>query len=273
MAFSAPRLSASADHPEVPRLSASADQKNAPRRARLRKKQNGGRHARVEVPERLRDSDDDADDEQTSQAYNMNQSIFGVIAAAGARVDFNERFDGSSSEDEDTGPSQDASGEDMSQSTMLQRPSKGKKQSQHHSRKISGSRLLRSLPILPKLKSKKRREKSKLSSEASEEKPDETRESEETSSAVEPPSIKLTREDSRLAPVMSRMLEARAEVSPRPSFDIERPSLDASGAGGDDGGASPLAKRLMYIFEFEQPEEVIEGLLPTALPLRDFVLR
>ena len=57
----------------------------------------------------------------------------------------------------------------------------------------------------------------------------------------------------------------------RPSFEMDRlPSGDDErsqverGRGrasldGDDAGPSQLAKMLMQIFDFEQPEEVIEG--------------
>jgi sterol 3beta-glucosyltransferase len=57
---------------------------------------------------------------------------------------------------------------------------------------------------------------------------------------------------------MSRMLEAKAEMASRPSFDIERFSGEHSrpGVGGD---SSLLAQRLMEIFEFDEPEKVIEG--------------
>ncbi|OAA59786.1 udp-glucose:sterol glycosyltransferase [Niveomyces insectorum RCEF 264] len=80
-----------------------------------------------------------------------------------------------------------------------------------------------------------------------------------------------------IAPVMSRMLEAEAELAAaRPSFDFDRRSLDkfrgkggkgskgGKGGDGDDedevdaGGPSALARKLMEIFEFETPEEVID---------------
>ena len=60
---------------------------------------------------------------------------------------------------------------------------------------------------------------------------------------------------------MSRMLEAKAELSMRPSFDMKRPSLDRRDT--DDNGeasSSSLAKRLKDIFEFEKAEDVIEGM-------------
>jgi sterol 3beta-glucosyltransferase len=77
------------------------------------------------------------------------------------------------------------------------------------------------------------------------------------------PAIELTRAEGRLAPVMSRMLEARAQMAARPSFDLDRLSGEqARDAESGETGPSELAKRLKDIFEFEEPEEVIEGTLP-----------
>ena len=57
----------------------------------------------MEIPERFKDGDD-ADEDITllpgATAY-MNQSVFGMIAAAGSQVDFNARFDAQSSDEED----------------------------------------------------------------------------------------------------------------------------------------------------------------------------
>jgi hypothetical protein len=56
------------------------------------------------------------------------------------------------------------------------------------------------------------------------------------------------------------MLEARAELSMRPSFDLPR-TLDGSMSVDDTGEetSSSLAKRLREIFQFEKAEDVIEG--------------
>jgi sterol 3beta-glucosyltransferase len=257
-------------------LASSFSYDKLPRRTskKLQKKHHGDEQSRLDIPQRLREDDDedDADSEQApSQGppmfMNMNQSIFGLIAAAGTRVDFTERFDGSSSEDESGQNSKgDQSPQDLSQTTILQRPQKEKekekkeKKESHHKRRVSG-RLLKSLPNLPRFKSKSKREKSKLSSEATEkpaEDADNESEHEPESDPTEPPEIRLTREDSRLAPVMSRMLEARAEIADRPSFDMGRGSTEVS-RPSEGAEATPLAKRLMQIFEFNEPEEVIQG--------------
>lgn len=221
---------------------------------KLRKKRREEHLTMAELPERLRDSDEsDAEDDSPSQGppmfMNMNQSIFGLIAAAGSKVDYNERFDHSSSDDDDaSGPGPKSGGrEDLAQTTILQ-PIKKK---DGHKRTFSGHKLLKSLPSLPKRKSKSKREPSKLSQP-----PEDTDETGEPSD-LQTPAIKLTGEEIRLAPVMSRMLEARAEISNRPSFDLERRSSDVSHPGDL---TTPLARRLMEIFEFDEPEQVIEGM-------------
>ncbi len=81
------------------------------------------------------------------------------------------------------------------------------------------------------------------------------------------PAIQVTRAERSnstrsIAPVMSRMLEAKAElVAARPSFDLDRRPSDKNrdiDADADAGGPSALARQLMEIFEFDKPEEVIE---------------
>lgn len=189
-------------------------------------------------------------------SFNMNQSIFGLIAAAGSRVDFNNRFDASSSDEEDDGNQSKSSGQrhrDMSQTAVL--PPSTKDRRQGHKKRLSSHRLLKSFATLPKLKSKSHRESSRLSEPVKG-----TDDASETSDLSSPAGPSDGTEDLRLAPVMSRMLQAKAEMTSRPSFDMERRSADlrrSDDADSDD--ASPLAKRLMEIFEFDEPEQVIEG--------------
>jgi hypothetical protein len=58
---------------------------------------------------------------------------------------------------------------------------------------------------------------------------------------------------------MSRMLEAKAELSMRPSFDLQRLSSDQTLTDDTGEQTNSLAKRLMDIFQFEKAEDVIEG--------------
>lgn len=225
---------------------------------KLHKKRREERTATV-FPEPLRDSDDSAEEQDApSQGppmfMNMNQSIFGLIAAAGSRVDFNDRFDGiSSDEEEGHGTTRrDTRADDLAKTSVLKVSSKEKGSRR---KKFSDHKLLRSLPTLPKLLPKSKRHSSRLS--APKEEAEESSEA-STSSASTPPTFTLTRHDSRQAPMMSRMLEAKAEMVNRPSFDVERLSSDVS-SQSQSVDLPPLAKKLMEIFEFDEPEQVIEG--------------
>ena len=189
-------------------------------------------------------------------SVNMNQSIFGLIAAAGSRVDFNERFDDGSSDDE--GSQHPGRREDLSQTAILQSPHKDDDDTKRrHKKRLSGHRLLKSFATLPTRKNKAKRESSRSSAPVVPASDDQS----ECSEPSEIPAITMDKdEDNRLAPVMSRMLQAQAEMASRPSFDLERRSTQLSRTDDDDDESTPLAKRLMEIFQFEEPERVIEGL-------------
>lgn len=193
-------------------------------------------------------------------SVNMNQSIFGLIAAAGSRVDFNTRFDGNSSDEEDAQGSRDTlSGpSNLAQTTVL--PPKTKK----HNKSSSKHRLLKSFATLPRLRPKSKHEPSRLSQP--EPSTDDAAESSEPSETQ--PSLSATEEAAlpRRPSVMSRMLQAKAEMSSRPSFDIERKSSELR-RSEDSDDTTPLARRLMEIFEFTEPEQVIEGNYAIACPL------
>lgn len=221
---------------------------------KLTKKRREDHQVTMEIPERFRDGDDADEDCTAVHGGNplMNQSVFGMIAAAGSQVDFNARFDAQSSDEEDE------SVDPSSQSSELQvdktRQGKSEKASakpEKHKRKFSENKLLRSLPRI----GAKAKSNSKSPRRPSSPVPE---------SHFEPaaPAIEVSRSRtlSNHAPVMSRMLEARAELSMRPSFDLPRNTLGAS-SGEDEGGkgSSSLAKRLMEIFGFETAEDVIEG--------------
>ncbi|KAH9890812.1 glycosyltransferase family 1 protein [Xylariomycetidae sp. FL2044] len=243
---------------------------------KLHKKRKDGHQSTVELPDRLKNADDDHDEDLLPQQgphmfMNMNQSIFGLIAAAGSTVDFNDRFEGQSSdEDEGEGHSDRAVGkrkeldrERVAQTTILKKgsPGKEKEKGDRHRRRLSGQ-LLKSLPQLPRLATKSLTKRSKLrTSQPS----DPGADAEEESSSSVPydaqtANLEVTAADreGRLAPVMSRMLEARAEMSSRPSFDLQRLSEDNRRGATDDAGPSALARKLKEIFEFDQAEEVIE---------------
>ena len=261
-----------------------------------RKRRDGDHTPTMELPERLKECGDHGDSEeevlgphghQGGMFMNMNQSIFGLIAAAGSQVDFADRFEGQSSDDEDDGDNamamtiaghqgsaqrgqQDTSdGSNVAQTMVLRKPgASGPKSEGRHRRKISESRLLRSVPVLARLTSKSKT--SKLPNDKTsptgliEEKNKEDADTAATADAAVP-GIEFTRAEGRLAPIMSRMLEARAEMAARPSFDLDRLSGEQTRvADSSETGPTELAKKLKEIFEFEEPEEVIEGKKTTS---------
>ncbi|KAK4664754.1 Sterol 3-beta-glucosyltransferase [Podospora pseudopauciseta] len=275
---------------------ASHDERTVRRVSRkLQKKRHDDEHTpTMELPESLKQQGDHADSDEEvlrPEGYgggmfmNMNQSIFGLIAAAGSQADFGDRFEGQSSDEDDNDverenpmamtiaghkalhhkPSKSLSSH-LAQSTVLRKHgATSNKAESKHRRKISESRLLRSVPGLSKLTS---RAKSSLKppkpQDAETEKPGEMDDKVEEASASQPasevtPTIEITRTESRqTAPVMSRMLEARAQMAARPSFDLERPSGEqAHRPEAGETGPTELAKRLQEIFQFDTPEEVI----------------
>ncbi|KAJ8128975.1 hypothetical protein O1611_g4656 [Lasiodiplodia mahajangana] len=249
---------------------------NSPIRRRLSrrtpKRNSESRRPTLNFPDRFRnlrvDSDEDVrpPSQGPSMLMNMNQSIFGLIAAAGSTVDFNDRFEGQSSDDDDNNEDviENEKGkkkqrEDIARTTILKKSpfSKDRDTADEKQRRGIPRQLLQSLPQLPRIAARPLSHKSKtLKSSHSPGTSDRGGET-STSSPPEPTEASATDHSKRLAPVMSRMLDARAEMSSRPSFDLEGLSRDQS-TGGDETGPSALAQKLKEIFEFDQPEEVVE---------------
>lgn len=217
----------------------------------------------LEMPDSLKDGDDVDEDVTRPKGHKnltMNQSIFGMIAAAGSQVDCNSRFEGP--QDDEGGDEDDVSqdvktlslddaGTSQSQSTL---PPTTK-----HRRKFSDNKLLRSLqPSNLRLSSSPsaKSNKSVVEKTTSTEK-----------EVPKTPKIEVESVDSPLTspkrqqPIMSQMLEARAELAQRPSFEMLRTKSDEDGgANKKEDNASDLANRLKEIFEFNEAEEVISGM-------------
>jgi sterol 3beta-glucosyltransferase len=220
---------------------------------KLTKRRKEGHQVTMEIPERFRDGDDAEEDCTAPHGANayMNQSVFGMIAAAGSQVDFNARFNDQSSDEED------GSGEppiQSSESQVIQKPKeKAPMKTKDHRRKFSDSRIIRAIPRLGSKSKSDSNSSSKSSSKGGSPVPESTSEA--------PPMIQVPRMPSKEASVMSRMLEAKAELSMRPSFDLPRLAEDGTPDDVGDGTSSSLARRLMEIFSFEQPERVVSGIL------------
>ncbi|KAF2457596.1 UDP-glucose:sterol glycosyltransferase [Lineolata rhizophorae] len=217
----------------------------------------------MDLPERLRHGDD-ADDDVTApkgrNARYMNQSIFSMITKAGSQAGLQTRFDEASSDDDDAESDENSDDDDDDDDAMsvTAQPSsaaaaaKSSNKSKSaiflkHRRHISESKLLKSLPKL-KIKSSKER---KGPGKGAEESPSQSsgRRSSSSDAARE-----QTRND---APVMSRMLKARAELEGSFSDDEGRGVRQQHPTAPRGKASVSLAQRLMEIFGFEEPEEVI----------------
>ncbi|KAI9745934.1 MAG: Sterol 3-beta-glucosyltransferase [Claussenomyces sp. TS43310] len=222
---------------------------------KLTRRRDEGHRATMDFPDRFCDGDDAEEDCTAPNGQNvfMNQSVFGMIAAAGSQVDFNARFEGQSSDEEDesigrptreecTGPAPKPRADETTSPRKFRE-------------RFPESKLLRSLPHLGRKTSRQTdatpapHGPSSPSPPTSSEQQDHLEEDTHATSPSPP----------RLAPVMSQMLEAKAELSMRPSFDSTRHSSEMP-----DNKDKPtikstgLAERLMEIFEFDKPEDVIE---------------
>lgn len=230
----------------------------------------------MDYPEQLRRKDGDEEQEedvlpvalsQANRPFSMNQSIFGLIAAAGSKVDFQDRFEEHSSDDEaaenQSDDEQDTT-DPMAQTTILHQAEATSRKG--HRRKFSDGKLMKSVPILSRLSSKKSRSNKKEGKKPVSQIQGESEPGSPAAAADAPPLSPENRE-TLAAPVMSRMVEARAEASARPSFDQERDSIDKA-RDGLDSAPSKLSQRLQRIFEFNEPENIVSGLslLPLQMP-------
>ena len=253
---------------------------------KLTKKRKDERPYTMEIPKRLEEGDDVEEDCTAPRGVNgamINQSVFGMIAAAGSQVDFGTRFEGSEDDDEedkdvsaardiDRRPRDDGSlpGE---QGVPGSSSGDGTRPSQEQSRddkktglkaKVASNKLLRSLshlghphrkhtsPLkLPTLLSESTSDAWKSSKSSKAEHKEDTAEMDTSASLP-----------TKGPPVMGQMLDAREQAAnERPSFE-SRGSLDRlqeSSVSSEGDAESNLAKRLMEIFQFDDPEKVIEG--------------
>ncbi len=228
------------------------------------KKRKPLRASSVHYPERLKKRDDEHDDVTAAKDDDpkyMSQTVFGMIAAAGSKVDFHSRFEeeSSDSEEEDEGsnvpftfgehaaevPSEDNANEELEAPATRADP--GGKRARTAER--------RGLPPLPKLKLRTPIEKNYMSQSVNL--------LPKQGSSPRGRAISVTPRD---APVMSKMLEAQAGMSPYElpldtNFDNSESPADLEGKGSPVS----LATRLMEIFGFDKPEEVVSGMFKHAM--------
>lgn len=224
---------------------------------KLTKKRMGPHIPSVKLPERFKDGDDAQQDVTATKGVKgqyMNQSVFSMIAAAGSKVDFHSRFDDESSGSDEEGK---ALSSQVSQDYLRDTPSQEdvikphgeeatKAQADQHRRKPSGHKLFRSIP---KLNLRTTKEKNYMSQSTH-------LPFDEVLSPIE----SARRTTPRDAPVMSRMLEAEARLSSSPpNLDRTRRLVESLQDVPEEGNSTSLAIRLMEIFGYEKPEEVVAG--------------
>ncbi|KAK8054318.1 Sterol 3-beta-glucosyltransferase [Apiospora saccharicola] len=257
-----------------------------------KRKDEASRRRTMELPNHLRDADDAGEEDiiaangrPNNMFMHMNQSIFDVFSAARSNPNFHNQFEDQSSDEDDEeeggadvehssrsssqpeskGKETETRIDPMSRSRIFKKSPSDKSSSsekdgdKRHRHRISSS-LLRSIPQLTRLgsrsKSKSPQSKKPAMGESS---PDVS--ASRTQRAPDPESSQSDAGTPKLAPVMSRILEARDEMSARPSFDLERLSSDLRRTelrddSGDDG-PTKLQLALKEIFELDQAEEVI----------------
>ena len=215
----------------------------------------------VQYPARLKEGEDAQEDVTAVKgetAQHMNQSIFSMIAAARSKVDFNARFE----EEEESSDNDDELQASFVPAHMGEhsKPFKTQKQSdeQHEDHLPRGKSRMplgqsaehRGLRSLPKLDIRTTEEKSYMSQSM-------RLPSGQVSNQYGGPTGVTPRD----APVMSMMLEAKAELNPStPSWGIENAAAGDTHFPTSKDAPAELANRLMEIFDFERPEEVISGI-------------
>lgn len=238
-----------------------APEQDAKRRTgrKLTKKRKPQRNPSVQYPDRLKVGDDVHDDVTAAKdqpAQQMNQSVFSMIAAAGSKVDFHARFeDESSDSEEEDDPSTLPFRLDMQNADIISYENVSEQKDKRGAGQKPGKqpwqlREQTALKPLPKLNLKTIKEKNYMSDSSGMPPP-------------EPPSISSpTTITPRDAPVMSRMLEAQAQLGAF-TEGLNMPKVveeDSPGKLDSRNGPSNLVIRLKEIFGFDKPEEVISGM-------------
>lgn len=222
---------------------------------KLTKKRQPTRASSVQYPERLREGEDAQEDVTAAAgkpAQYMNQSIFSMITAAGSRVDFNARFEEDSSDSEYEQETKKRDQEPASSTRQHNdRSAKSADDPQpEDSREISAER--RGIR-LPKLNLRTIKEKSYMSQSS-------LLGSADSAYHDSPKGI-----TPRAAPVMSRMLEAQADLSQSSALSSGRQDdISQSASKGKNDGPTSLSLRLKEIFAFDEAEEVISGMATTV---------
>ena len=225
------------------------------------------RASSVQYPARLNEGEDVQDDVTAAKGepvQHMNQSLFSMIAAAGSKVDFNARFEeeSSDSDDENQASLDSAHVEEQSNNSRTQTLINKLHEDNLPSGDLVGplgkSAEPTGLRSLPKLDLRTIEQKNYMSRSLHLQSSEVGREH-DSSTGFTP----------RDAPVMSMMLEAEAELTPStPLQDIKGTSAEDTQTNLGKEAPTSLRTRLMEIFGFERPEEVVSGI---SMPYSGFV--
>lgn len=226
---------------------------------KLLKKRKPLRQASVQYPERLQPGEDAQEDVTAPNGkipQSINQSVFSMIAAAGSKSEFHARFNDDSSGSEDEPDSAEPPG---TVADKVEEASKAVSQEQQESQV---NRSKSSVEKQKKLDTKLRRSLPKLNLRTIKEKTYMSRSSILPSATDGSPERPTTIATPRDAPVMSRMLEAQAQISSS-TADLRSTTrlLEAPrpGEATEEKSKTSLKARLMEIFNFARPEEVVAG--------------
>lgn len=226
---------------------------------KLTKRRGAPKRVSMDIPERLQDGDDAAEDvTASSSARYMNQSIFNMITAAGSTADFQSRFDEPSSESEDEGTGDEAMSRTVPAIKSISpiptpkpvdpSPTSTPKDTKHR-RASSTHRLMKSMH---KLRLKPIRERKSVSS---------ADDHMSASQILTPPSRPAEREEPSPkvgdAPMMSRILQAEAEMKVAAQEEPSSASSLETNIATRRAEPVKLSQRLMDIFGFDEPEDVI----------------
>ncbi|KAL9019480.1 MAG: hypothetical protein Q9185_003272 [Variospora sp. 1 TL-2023] len=226
-------------------------------RRKLVKKKMPQRHASMHFPERLKYGDDAQDDVTATNgrpAQYMNQSIFSMVTAAGSKTNFHARFDDGSSDSEGDTDNYKAIADGTPAGIGLPAEVLASKDHGHAvgRTKEQGGKSTESSPrrhsriSLPKLKLKTLKERNYMSQSS-------YLPSAHHDSLSQSPKQVTPRD----APVMGQMLAAQAHFSPPVEKVVEEKTANLLDVPTSTKGPSSLATRLMEIFGFRSPEEVI----------------
>ena len=189
------------------------------------------------------DSQEDAAAMGGSPVFNMNQSIFQMITAAGSKANLNKGYESSDSEDIDRDDSNGVSHNVLRSVAMLKKPTRSRSRDK---------RMLQSTPHL--------RLRTRLETFAEQDGDSDDGE-DKTAGPSSPNRIPVSTETSVLQPnLLSAALSASMAKNEGEAITYEEDEKEAE---------ADLATKLMEIFGFSEPEEVISGIRYTCSHMKD----